>query len=116
MYLQCNSSVPLTDYNAVTFWLNGGNSPNQQVRVKSATADWTFGPVEVPLAAPATNTWTQYTVTFDQMQVSSMIRAFVFQYWLTGCIGVFRGFMLQSNTATAYTGTVYVDDIQLVKL
>lgn len=71
LYLQCTSEVPKADYNAVTFWINGGSSANQQIRIKAAFSDWTFGTTEVSLTSPAVNSWTQYTVTFSQLGVDS---------------------------------------------
>lgn len=31
MYLQCTSNVPLSDFNAISFWVNGGASADQKV-------------------------------------------------------------------------------------
>lgn len=83
-------------YAAVSFWINGGASGGQQIRVTARLNDTEQTPVVLPTLAA--NTWTQETVPLAALGVANQ--------------GNMTGFTVMNNTGSTLP-TFYVDDVAL---
>ncbi len=74
MYLHINDVVDIYPGYAVRFWIHGGGSGGQQLKLFVQDAGYNSGG-EVPLTSPAANTWSEVMVPFDELGAPSSIHA-----------------------------------------
>jgi hypothetical protein len=108
VYLHCGgggSCIDLTQYNAISLWVNGGQQGGQKMQVSVyETSNIVGNPSAQPFSAfmqptsiPA-NTWVKMTIPFSSFGITS---------------GMLGGFILQDAKGSSQP-TIYFDDIQLV--
>ncbi|MGA2555948.1 MAG: glycoside hydrolase family 44 protein, partial [Verrucomicrobiota bacterium] len=86
-----------TPYASISFWLNGGSSGGQHLRIYGLLNG--SGQSVTSLGSVATNTWQQFTVTLSALGVANHTN--------------FSGFVIQDSAGTGEP-TFYLDDISLV--
>jgi hypothetical protein len=93
-----HSSMTITAYASISFWLQGGTSGGQQLQMYGNLSTGTQG-ARYHLSSPPANAWQQYTVPLSVLGVANATN--------------FTGFAIQDSAGSAEP-TFYLDDIQLV--
>ena len=93
-----HSSMSVTAYTSISFWLNGGASGGQKLQMYGTLGNVAQG-ARYYLSTPLANTWQQYVVPLSALGVANAAN--------------FTGFAIQ-DSAGATEPTFYLDDIQLV--
>ncbi len=93
-----HSSMSVTAYTSISFWLNGGASGGQKLQMYGTLGNVAQG-ARYHLSTPLANTWQQYVVPLSALGVANAAN--------------FTGFAIQ-DSAGATEPTFYLDDIQLV--
>jgi hypothetical protein len=98
-----NAGFSDAPYASLSFWLNGGTSGGQHLRIYAlldeSSTNENVGQAPVALSTPPANTWAQYTVTLSSLGVAGVAN--------------FSGFVIQDSQGTTEP-TFYLDDISLV--
>ncbi|MCC6548196.1 glycoside hydrolase family 44 protein [Candidatus Sumerlaeota bacterium] len=97
-YLHSNSDLSAAGYSSIQFWIHGGSSGGQQIRLAMIVAGGSEAPLSVDLAPPAANGWTQVTIPLTNFGAATTIAGF---YWIDR----------SGSAQPAY----YLDDIVLVE-
>ena len=93
-----HSSMSVTTYTSISFWLNGGASGGQKLQMYGILGSTVQG-ARYTVSTPLANTWQQYVVPLSALGVADAAN--------------FTGFAIQ-DSAGSTEPTFYLDDIQLV--
>ena len=94
-YLRNEGSIDLSEYGSLRFWIHGGQSSGQKVRVHTVDGDENTGP-DIELS-PLSSGWQQVDVSVADLGSTDLI----------------SGFIWQNNTDSAQP-VFYIDDVSLI--